>query len=134
MIGLIVAGHGEFARGLADTVRMLAGELEHVVCVDFPAGMAGEELEQHLLTAADFMSACNRFVILTDLPGGTPFRIAAGLALRDDRFRVLTGTNVPLLLQLALSRTGDACVDELIASALAEARQAVMVFEVPKPW
>ena len=131
MIGLIVAGHGEFARGLADTVRMLAGELEHVVCVDFPAGMAGEELEQHLLAAADFMSACNRFVILTALPGGTPFRIAAGLALRDDRFRVLTGTNVPLLLQLALSRAEGADVDELIASAVEAAREALLAFEAP---
>lgn len=131
MIGLIVAGHGEFARGLADTVRMLAGELEHVVCVDFPAGMSGEELEQHLLTAVDFMSACNRFVILTDLPGGTPFRIAAGLALADDRFRVLTGTNVPLLLQLALSRTEGADVDALIASAVEAAREALLAFEAP---
>ncbi len=132
MIGIVLTGHGSFATGLAETARLLAGDIDRFVAVEFPPGMSAEELEARIGKALDSLPDCEHIVILTDLPGGTPFRAAAALSLSDDRLRVLSGTNVPLLLQLALSRTEDACVDELIANALAEARQAVMVFEIPK--
>jgi len=45
-------------------------------------------------------------VFLTDLLGGTPFRVASTLAMQKPGWEVITGTNLQLLLEMALEREG----------------------------
>ncbi|EFZ5788001.1 PTS N-acetylgalactosamine transporter subunit IIA, partial [Shigella flexneri] len=45
-------------------------------------------------------------VFLTDLLGGTPFRVASTLAMQKPGCEVITGTNLQLLLEMVLEREG----------------------------
>jgi PTS system N-acetylgalactosamine-specific IIA component len=45
-------------------------------------------------------------VFLTDLLGGTPFRVASTLAMQKPGSEVITGTNLQLLLEMVLERDG----------------------------
>ena len=48
MIGIIVAGHGNFPTGILSAVSLIAGEPEHVKAVDFVKGMSSQELKQQI--------------------------------------------------------------------------------------
>lgn len=129
MIGIILSGHGSFGSGMLDTARLLAGDIEHIAAVDFPPGMPAEELDRHIREEMETLSDCTRFVILTDLPGGTPFRVAVSLSLSVDTVRVLSGTNVPLLLELALSRADVRDFGAWVAEAVDAAKNALIAFD-----
>ena len=46
MVGVVVAGHGGFAAGMAANVKMLAGSDAEVKAVDFADGMDVEVFEK----------------------------------------------------------------------------------------
>ena len=60
-IGVIVVGHGTFARGLLSPMRMLMGDLEDFYEIEFPVGMAEEDLEAEIIATAKKLKAVKRF-------------------------------------------------------------------------
>ena len=117
MIGLVVTGHGHFADGLHTSAKMIAGENENVKYVNFEDGMSTETLAEKLSVAYNELAACDGIVVLSDLPGGAPFKTAVEVAGAhpDKKIEVLAGTNLPMIV------TGVTMIDfEEDPAALAE--------------
>ena len=76
MIGLVVTGHGLFAEGMHSSAKMIAGDNEHIKYVCFEEGMGLEDLAVKLNAAYNELSDCDGIVVLSDLPGGSPFKTA----------------------------------------------------------
>ena len=117
MIGLVVTGHGHFADGLHTSAKMIAGESELVKYVNFEDGMGTKELAEKLNEAYNSFAHCDGIVVLSDLPGGSPFKTAVECAMAhsDKKIEVLSGTNLPMIV------TGVTMVDfEEDPTALAE--------------
>ncbi|MGL4664366.1 MAG: PTS fructose transporter subunit IIA, partial [Clostridium butyricum] len=51
MVGIIVSGHGNFASGLLSTLKLIAGEQENVVGIDFIDGQGSDELKNNIKEA-----------------------------------------------------------------------------------
>ena len=58
MIGLIVTGHGNFATGLTSSLKLIAGDPEKYVAVDFLPEYSVEDLERELNKAFDELKDC----------------------------------------------------------------------------
>ena len=103
MIGLVVTGHGLFAEGMHSSAKMIAGENEHIKYVCFEDGMGLEELAEKLNAAYNELSDCDGIVVLSDLPGGSPFKTAveASMGHPDKQIIVLSGTNLPMIITAA---------------------------------
>ena len=117
MIGLVVTGHGLFAEGMHSSAKMIAGENEHIKYVCFEEGMGLEELAEKLNAAYNELAHCDGIVVLSDLPGGSPFKTAVEVAVAhpDKKIEVLAGTNLPMIV------TGVTMIDfEEDPTALAE--------------
>ena len=117
MIGLVVTGHGHFAEGLHTSANMIAGENEYVKYVQFLEGMSIEDLAEKLNAAYDELASCDGIVVLSDLPGGSPFKtsVECAFARPNQKIEVLSGTNLPMIV------TGVTMLeDETDPSALAE--------------
>lgn len=104
MLGIIVSGHGHFASGLVSALQLLAGEPEAVQTVDFEAQDSIEILESKLKAAIDTLGDTAGIMIMTDLQGGSPFNVSMKLALADERLELVTGTNLPMLVEAYMSR------------------------------
>ena len=120
MIGLVVTGHGQFAEGLHTSARMIAGENEHVKYVCFEDGMSIEALAEKLNAAYAELSDCDGIVVLSDLPGGSPFKTAVECAFAhpEKKIEVLAGTNLPMIItgatMLSFETDPRALADELM--------------------
>lgn len=104
MPGIILCGHGGFASGLEKAMLQIIGEQDDFIAIDFPAESTTHRLTQELEAALEQLKQCDSVIFLTDILGGTPFRVSATLSQgRADR-EVITGTNLQLLLEMSLER------------------------------
>lgn len=103
MIGIILTGHGSFASGLASSIEVIAGRQDYFKAIDFPAGSTNIELSEKLQEAVKELG-CSDIIFCTDIAGGTPFNQSVILSTRLPKSRVISGTNVPVLLEALFSR------------------------------
>ena len=96
MIWLIVTGHGNFATGLTSSLKLIAGDPQNYVAVDFPQEYSVEDLERELTKALDSLKDCDGILVLSDLGGGSPFKTAVMVGYPRGNVEVLAGTNLPM--------------------------------------
>ena len=104
MIGIIVAGHGNFPTGIMSAVSLIAGNPEHIKAVDFVKGMSSQELKQKLEEQMEALGT-SEILVMTDLLGGTPFNVASGIKTESGKsIKVLAGTNLAMAVEAIFSR------------------------------
>lgn len=131
MIGLIVTGHGHFATGLTSSLNLIAGEQQDYIAVDFD-GEGTEKITKDLQNALDKLKNCEGIIVFSDLLGGCPFKTAVTLSQGMNNVKVIAGTNLSMLCEIALSRTMVNDLNALVSSALSVGKDGVQVFETVK--
>ena len=82
MLGIILTGHGGFASGLEQAMKQILGEQPQFIAIDFPESSTTARLTAQLEQAVSELDEQHDIVFLTDLLGGTPFRVASTLAMK----------------------------------------------------
>ncbi|OCG14582.1 hypothetical protein A9G28_05225 [Gilliamella sp. Fer1-1] len=104
MVGVILTGHGSFATGLYQAATQIVGTQAQFDAIDFPDGMSSESFEQQLATSLEQCNKGDGVIFLTDIVGGTPFKVSAMLSFQFKHIEVISGINMPLLLEILLQR------------------------------
>jgi mannose PTS system EIIA component len=99
---ILVVCHGDLAAALVDTARMIVGDAGRVTPVRFTPGMGPDDLTEAVEAALRPEADGPVPLILTDLVGGTPARIAATLTAAG-RAEIVTGVNLSMLVEVLLS-------------------------------
>lgn len=131
MVGIIVTGHGKFATGLISSMELIAGAQENVIGVDFLEEDTTESLEKMIEEAINKLG--DEVLVLSDLAGASPFRAAAGLSqkIKEKNIEVIAGTNLGMLLEVSLCRTG-MCSLDLLKMAVDAGTSAIKIFKIKK--
>ena len=129
MIGLLVTGHANFGTGITSSVNLIAGEQEAYKAVDFLPTYSTEDLTREITKALDELKDCEGVIIFTDLMGGTPFNVSAQLGHGKDNIRIVAGTNLPMLVEIVMSRKFMDDLDELVDSVLETGKEQVTKYE-----
>ena len=129
MIGLLVTGHANFGSGITSSVNLIAGEQEAYKYVDFLPTYSTEDLTVEITKALDELKDCEGIIIFTDLMGGTPFNVSAQLGHGKDNIRIVAGTNLPMLVEIVMSRKFMGHLDGLGESVLETGKEQVTKYE-----
>lgn len=132
MIGLLITGHGHFATGLNSSLELIAGAQPNVEVVDFQAEHSIETLKGNLEKALDNLKEYNGVLVLSDLPGGSPFKTSVELKFErpDQPIEVISGTNLPLLVSTATMATIFDNPLELSEAMIPEGKESIIRFEL----
>lgn len=103
MIGIIVAAHGEMANGLIDSAKMILHKIDKATAVVLEENEAPETMRDEITKSIKFLNAEEGVIVLLDLFGGTPSNVSASL-IKDLNIEVVSGVNLPMLLEVILSR------------------------------
>jgi mannose PTS system EIIA component len=98
----VIMTHGHMAEGLLDSAAMICGQADHARTIAFEPGMSPEDLERTVEDLLRGVGEDHQVLFLTDLPGGTPARVAATLAAHG-RAEAVTGVNLPMLVEVLLA-------------------------------
>lgn len=129
MIGLLVTGHANFGSGITSSVNLIACEQEAYKYVDFLPTYSTEDLTGEITKALDELKDCEGVIIFTDLMGGTPFNVAAQLGHDKENIRIVAGTNLPMLVEIVMSRKFMDDLDGLVESVLETGKEQVTKYE-----
>jgi PTS system N-acetylgalactosamine-specific IIA component len=127
MVGIIITGHANFALGMMSAVKLVFGSPENLKIVNFGEEDSSEVLENNIKTAIHELKECDGLLCFTDIAGGTPFQTASRLSMEEAEMRVISGTNLPMLLGV-LSERDDMDLHELAEYALGVGREEVKEF------
>lgn len=130
-IGIVIASHGEFAAGIHQSGAMIFGEQEKVQVVTFMPSEGPDDLHAKISAAIAQFDADDEILVLADLWSGSPFNQASRVAGEnpDRKVVIITGLNLPMLIQAYTERLMDASagVEQVAANILKEAREGIKV-------
>ena len=94
MVAVIVAAHGHLAEGLIASSAMIAGPQEDLVAVTFDPSEGPDDLLAKYAAAVE-KSASDRYLILVDLLGGSPYKFSSSKSVSfSSVFTVLSSFSV----------------------------------------
>ena len=98
-MNFILAGHGNIAVEMKNSIEMIAGEYPNVYAITFQLGDGIETLKDKYLNIIN-QSTEQPFIIITDIFSGSPYNAAAMLAMQLGNIEVISGLSLPLCLAL----------------------------------
>ncbi|ERL65383.1 mannose/fructose/sorbose PTS transporter subunit IIA [Schleiferilactobacillus shenzhenensis] len=128
MVGIILASHGQFAAGIKQSGQMIFGEQEKVEAVTFMPNEGPADLKAHLEEAISKFDPDDEVLFLIDLWGGSPFNQANGLyEAHKDKWAIVTGLNLPMLVEAYGSRLTMNSAQEIAAHIVEAGRDGVKI-------
>ena len=128
-IGIIIASHGEFAAGIHQSGSMIFGEQEKVQVVTFMPNEGPDDLYAKFNNAVAAFDAEDEVLVLADLWSGSPFNQASRVMGENPerKFAIITGLNLPMLIQAYTERLMDAAagVEKVAANIIKEAKDGI---------
>ncbi|WP_390405372.1 mannose/fructose/sorbose PTS transporter subunit IIA [Lacticaseibacillus jixiensis] len=128
MVGIILASHGQFAAGIKQSGQMIFGEQEKVEAVTFMPNEGPDDLKKHLEEAIAKFGEDDEVLFLVDLWGGSPFNQSNGLfEAHKDKWAIVTGLNLPMLIEAYGSRLSMTSAHEIAAHLVEAGRDGVKI-------
>lgn len=129
MVGLIISGHGNFATGLSTSIKLIAGNPANVEYVDFLETDSTETLKEKYYASLKNLGECESIIALTDLAGGSPFKTLVEVKTEIEKnMEVIGGTNLPMALEISMTKDIFDEVSSLADSALEIGKTGVVKF------
>ncbi|MEQ0562276.1 PTS mannose transporter subunit IIAB [Amycolatopsis sp. NEAU-NG30] len=121
-VPIILAGHGRLPSGVGEAAEMILGPQSRLKVCELSPHDSPEEFGARVLALA---GDADGVLVLADLHGGSPFNAVRALAAAArPRIELVSGLNLPMLLEVLLHTTDD--VTELAGVARAAGRDGVV--------
>ena len=127
MISVLVCTHGNSATELVKSAEMICGSQDNCKAVKFTMGQSLDDLREELDKKINSLKGT--VICLTDLKGGTPFNTLVTLKEKYTDMEIITGVNIPMLLQLFLYRD-QSDKEELMNSTVDTAKSGVYRYQL----
>lgn len=124
MTGLVLVTHAGLAGALKSAAEMIVESIDLCASVEVAPGEPADKIMARVVSAVEAVSA-DGAIIMTDLFGGTPSNMAMSF-LKEGRIEVLTGVNLPMLIEFCTKR-GRMPVAELAAELQRSGREGIIV-------
>ena len=126
MVGIILASHGDFAKGILQSVEMIFGTQPDVKAVTLQPSEGPDDIRAKMEEAITTFENPEQVLFMVDLWGGTPFNQTSGLINgHEDTWAVVTGLNLPMLIEAFASRMSMESAQEIAAHVYGVAKEGV---------
>ena len=96
MVDLVLLSHGNFCKGIKEGAEMILGPQKNIHTIDLKEGESPEHFQTRFL---NLTGSLEKFVVFTDILGGTPYNVAyKSLLSSENKFELYTGMNLPMII------------------------------------
>ena len=119
---LVLASHGYLAEGMKNSAQIIVGMYSKIytICAYVKEGIT---LESQINDLFDSFPEDDEMIVVTDIFGGS-VNNEFMQRLQNRRFWLVSGMNLPLVIQLAMAEDGG-CISESIKEALETGREMI---------
>lgn len=116
MIGIVIVTHSQLGEALIGAAEFIIGNRpEAIESVSIDLSESAEKLRAKIARGIKKVEGQEGILILTDMFGGTPSNLSYSF-LEEGHIEVLSGVNLPILIQAASLRDKNMKLDELAAN------------------
>jgi len=118
MIGILVVCHGDLAEGFKQAVRLIVGERENFSTIGLYEGDPIDDLPRKIMAEVEKLETGEGVLIFVDLLGASPFNatVKAVSQLEGRKIDMVTGANLPMVLEAVMQREGEIDLAQLGAN------------------
>ncbi|MBM6808748.1 mannose/fructose/sorbose PTS transporter subunit IIB [Faecalicoccus pleomorphus] len=127
MVGIILASHGEFAEGIHQSGSMIFGEQANVKPCILKPSEGPQDIRKKMEDAIASFDQQDEILFLVDLWGGTPFNQASALKDGHENWAIVTGLNLPMLIEAYASRMSMDTAHEIAMHIAKTAKEGVRI-------
>ncbi len=103
MIGLLIISHCNLGKELLNAAELIMGRLESTSAIAITQIPETSKLLNKISKEIDALDQGHGVLVLTDMFGGTPSNLSLSF-LKEERVEVLTGVNLPMVVEVAQNR------------------------------
>lgn len=130
-MNILLTSHGSLCTGLLDAFHMFASGADHVSAVSL-TDTGIDDFRDRLVARVNELLADGDVLIMSDLPGGTPYNESYALFLTNpEHIRLVSGTNFPMLLEAGVLAMSSDDLDAVASAALTAGSAGVVAAEMP---
>lgn len=122
---IILVSHGKLAKGMKDTVEMIAGQQENLEAYEAYENGTSDDSFINDLKNSLASSKNDDVIIVTDVLGGSVNNEATQLLKDYPNLTILTGMNLPLIITL-VTTVNSGISDEKVSEAIDEGKKGVL--------
>lgn len=124
MVGIVIMSHGSLSTGIVEAAEVILGPIEQIATVSLKSGEGIEELNADFLAALEQADTGDGVLVLTDLIGGSPCNVAS-MNLAEKPYQLVSGFNLPMLIEVLSSRDQVGSIEELAAVGLQSGSEGI---------
>lgn len=128
MVNLIIATHGEMSKYTLELSKMVLGEFDNLEAITFLPGEGPEDLIRKYGETLEVFNNNHGTLFLVDIFGGSPYNAASRVVIENENMDVITGVNVPMLLELLDARENIDCAKKLAEVAKESGKSGIQSF------
>lgn len=129
MVGFVVVTHGSFAEGLLSSAVMIMGKQEQLKAVGLYEDADLEQFSSQICEAVSSVDTGDGVLIFTDMFGASPFNFSVSnipeLTISGHKMELLTGVNLPMLLEGLAGRSDQLSVNEIMKNGQDIGREGI---------
>jgi len=124
---IIIIGHGNYATGLKSSIELISGASDGLYAIDFIENDSDLTLKYKIKKILDQYHDLPALIV-SDIVGGTPFKVAAEFAVSGDKkIELVAGCNLSALLEIVLQKD-ELTIAELAGLAVKTTKNSVLNF------
>ncbi|WP_297079208.1 mannose/fructose/sorbose PTS transporter subunit IIB [uncultured Enterococcus sp.] len=128
MVGIILASHGDFAKGILQSGAMIFGEQQNVAACVLEPSEGPDDIKAKMEAAIASFDSQDEILFLVDLWGGTPFNQANSLfEAHKDNWAIVAGMNLPMVIEAYASRFSMESAQDIAKAIINTAKDGVKV-------
>jgi PTS system mannose-specific IIB component len=117
-IAIVIGTHGASAEQLLKSTEMVIGQQDNVAFIDFVPGENADTLIVKFNQKLSELDTTTGALFLVDFWGGSPFNAASRIVQDKDNMDIVTGVNIPMLVEVFMARDDNPQFSELVATAV----------------
>ncbi|MEI0563962.1 PTS sugar transporter subunit IIA [Brachyspira pulli] len=121
----LIISHGEMSTGMKSTITMLLGNNFNLDTI--AAYLDGEEtdINSKIKGYLEKLGSDDELIIFTDIFGGS-VNNESMKHINDKRVRIVSGINIPVVLEILSNSNSDSSIDNIIREAISEAKESII--------
>ncbi len=119
MISIIICMHGKLGTEILKTIELIIGKQKNIIAFNFLENENTDNIIKKYKNSFKKLNIKNGLIFFVDIFGGSPFN-AANKILNEKKIKcdIISGTNIPMLLEVLMSREDKKNFNELVNIAI----------------
>jgi mannose/fructose/sorbose-specific phosphotransferase system IIA component len=124
MVGILIISHSTLGESLRDTAALIVGARENVAALALNKTDKVEHFSEKLKAAVGKLDTGEGVIIFADMFGGTPCNAAMALYHSNDKVKIVTGFNLPIVVEAIMHSAKPA--DEIVKSLIEKREKTIL--------